>query len=144
MIIIVAMYGLTVGPANARAAYATAQDIARGGETSPNVYTQVAEELKRMGVHPGVKVASLSYSNNANVYWARLARVQIVAELFSGAFRTDEDDFWMADEAVKSRIIEAFAKAGADIIVASAVPTGASTEGWRRIGNTDFYVYFLS
>ncbi len=144
MIIIVTMYGLAVGPANARAAYATAQDIALRGETAPNVYTQVAEELKQMGVQPGDKVASLSYSNNANAYWARLARVQIVAELFPDAFRTDENDFWMADEAVKSRIIETFAKAGADIIVASAVPIGASTEGWQRIGNTDFYVYFLS
>ncbi len=99
--------------------------------------------MKRMGVRPGDKVASLMYSNKDNVYWARLARVQIVAEIFSDSFRTDEKDFWMVDEAVKSRIIETFAKAGANIIVANDVPPWATAEGWRRIGNTDHYVYFL-
>jgi len=144
MIIIVAMFGLTIGPSNARAAYAAARDITRGQEAAPSVYWRVAEELKRMGVRPGDKVASLMYSNKDNVYWARLARVQIVAEIFSDAFRTDENDFWMADEAIKSQIIETFAKAGANIIVAHTMPAWASTEGWQKIGDTGYYVYFLS
>jgi hypothetical protein len=97
-----------------------------------------------MGVQPGDKVASIKYSNIGNAKWARLARVQIIAEMYSDAYRTDEDDFWMADEAVKAQIIQSFAKAGANIIVANAVPIGISTEGWQRIGDTGYYVYFLS
>ncbi len=143
MIIVVAMFGLTVGPSNARAAYTAAREIARGPDAAPNVYWQIAEELKRMGLQPGDKVASLNYSNNDNVYWSRLAKAQIVAEMFSDAYRKDEDDFWTADEAVRARIIETFAKAGANIIVANAAPSWATAEGWQRIGNTEHYVYFL-
>jgi len=144
MIIIVAMFSLTVGPSNARAAYRAARDITRGREAVPNVYWQIAEELKRMGLQPGDKVASLMYSNKENVYWARLAKVQIVAEMFSDAYGKDEDDFWTADKVVRARIIETFAKAGANIIVANSAPSWAAAEGWRRIGNTDHYVFFLT
>jgi len=143
MIIIVAMFGLTVGPSSARAAYTSVREITRGRDAAPNVYWQVAEELKRMGLQPGDKVASLNYSNNDNVYWSRLAKVQIVAEMFSDAYRKDEDDFWKADGVVRARIIETFAKAGANIVVAYDVPPWATAEGWRRIGNTGRYVYFL-
>jgi len=144
MIIIVAMFGLAVGPSNARAAYTSVREISRGRDAAPNEYWQVAEELKRMGLQPGDKVASLSYSNNDNVYWSRLAKVQIVAEIFSGAYRKDEDDFWTANEVVRARIMETFAKAGANIIVANSAPSWAAAEGWRRIGNTDHYVFFLN
>ncbi|MCA1603738.1 MAG: hypothetical protein LC776_19565, partial [Acidobacteria bacterium] len=114
MIIIVAMFGLTVGPSNARAAYTAAREIARGRDAAPSVYWQIAEELKRMGLQPGDKVASLNYSNNDNVYWSRLAKAQIVAEMFSDAYRKDEDDFWTADKVVRARIIETVAKAGSN------------------------------
>lgn len=143
MIIIVAMFALTVGPSNARAASAALRALTIGQDAVPNIYPQVAEELKRMGLQPGDKIASLNYSNNHNVYWSRLSKVQIVAEVFSDAYRKDEDDFWMADKGVRARIIETLAKVGANIIVANAAPSWAATEGWRRIGNTDLYVYFL-
>jgi hypothetical protein len=143
LIIIIMMFVLSLGPSSARAAYVTMQDVIRGKAVA-NEQWQIAEGLKQMGVRPGTKVASLKYSNTGNVKWARLARAQIIAEMFTDAFRTDENDFWMADESVKTRVIETFAKAGANIIVANAVPSGASTGGWQRIGNTDYYVYFLS
>ena len=142
-IIIVAMFGLTVGPSNARAVYTSVREISHGQDTAPDVYWQIAEELKRMGLKPEDKVASLSYSNNDNVYWSRLARVQIVAEMFSDAYRKDEDDFWTADQAVRARVVQTFGKAGANLIVANSAPALAAAEGWQRIGNTDHYVLFL-
>jgi len=144
MIIIVVMFILVVGLSSARMAYAAVRDGIRGEGATAHEQWQVAEGLKRMGVRPGDKVASVKYSNIGNAKWARLARVQIVAEMYSDAYRTDEDDFWMANEAVKAQIIQSFAKAGADIIVANAVPSGISTAGWQRIGDTGYYVYFLS
>jgi len=72
--------------------------------------------------------------------WARLAKLQIVAEVYS---REGKNSFWAADDATKQRVIEAFVQAGAKIIVDDKVPGWAVAEGWQRIGNTDHYVYFL-
>jgi len=144
MIIIMVMFILAVGPSSARMAYAAVRDGIRGEQAAAHEQWQVAEELRQMGVRPGDKVASVKYSNIVNAKWARLARVQIVAEMYSDAYRTDDGDFWLADKVVRDQIIQSFAKAGANIIVAKDVPDRASTEGWQRIGNTDYYVYFLS
>jgi hypothetical protein len=112
---------------------------------------QVAEGLKRMGVQPGDKVAVLNTSigppgylgnirSSDNMRWARLARLQIVAEVYS---REDKNNFWKVDDAAKQQVIGAFAQAGAKMIVDDEVPDWAAAEGWQRIGNTDHYVHFL-
>ncbi len=148
-IIIVAMFGLTVGLSSARAAYVTMRDVIK--EESPYMNWQVAEGLKRMGVQPGDKVAVLNTSigppgylgnirSSDNMRWARLARLQIVAEVYS---REDKNNFWKVDDAAKQQVIGAFAQAGAKMIVDDEVPDWAAAEGWQRIGNTDHYVHFL-
>ncbi len=104
---------------------------------------QIAEGLRQMGIQPGDKVASLTYSNTVHTRWARLARVQIVAEMFTTAFRDDEDEFWRADQPTQDRIIRTFAVAGAEVIVAHKLPVGAAFDGWKRIGNTEYHAYFL-
>lgn len=53
------------------------------------------------------------------------------------------NNFWAADDSVKSQVINAFVRTGAKVIVASNVPSLASTRGWKRIGNTDYYAYIL-
>ncbi len=149
MIIIVAMFGLTVGLSSARAAYATMRDVIK--EEAPYMNWQVAEGLKRMGAQPGDKVAVLNTSigppgylgnirSSDNMRWARLARLQIVAEVYS---RADKNNFWKVDVAAKQQVNVAFAQAGAKMIVDDEVPDWAAAEGWQRIGNTDHYVHFL-
>ncbi len=149
-IIIVAMFCLTIGPPSARAAYATLRDVIKG-EAEPYVNWQVAEGLKQMGVRPGTTVAVLNTSigppgylgntrSSDNMRWARLARLQIVAEVYS---REGENNFWAADGATRQRVVEAFVQAGAEIVVDDKVPGWAVAEGWQRIGYTDHYVYFL-
>jgi hypothetical protein len=73
-------------------------------------------------------------------FWARLARVQIVAEMLGW----QADDFWLGDSALQSDVLQAFANTGAEAIVAENVPSYASLTGWHRIGNTSYYVYIFS
>ena len=97
----------------------------------------VAEFLHRMGVQPGDKVASIGRTFDAN--WAHLAQVKIVAEIP----RPVENEFWAANDAVRSQALRTFSKTGAKLIVAERAPSIAATLGWERIGNTGSYVYAL-
>lgn len=98
---------------------------------------QIASGLKQLGIQPKDKVALIAdpYGN----YWARLAKVKVVADIAEG----DEHEFWAVNPNVKSKVINAFAKTGAKVIVTNGIPTYASTTGWQMIRNTDRYVYFL-
>jgi hypothetical protein len=119
-------------------ALSQAGQLIGGKNPWPHLQYQVAEGLKRLGVQPGDKVASLGTSFSA--YWARLARVQIIAEIKSG----DVPTFWAADSLVKSQIIETFDATGAKVIVAENVPSPVYARGWQRIGNTGYFAYILS
>jgi hypothetical protein len=99
-----------------------------------------------MGIQPGDKVGSIAYGFGAGSFWARLAKVRIIAEITAGsdmAPRDDVDKFWHSDDTVKRQVLDAFAKAGCKAVVANRMPPGVSDSGWQRIGDTDHYVYFL-
>jgi 4-amino-4-deoxy-L-arabinose transferase-like glycosyltransferase len=116
----------------------TGRHLLKNDYPSSHVHWEVADALKQMGVLPGDKVASIgqSYSH----FWARLAKVRIVAEITT----KDIDTFWEADDGVKSKIYEAFSKTGAKAIVTDKVPEGPLPPGWQKIANTDYYIYILS
>ena len=118
-------------------AFSRAGELIAGRNPWPHPHYQVAEGLNRMGVRSGDKVASLGTSFKA--YWARLARVKIVAEIPSGHVR----DFWAAGSSGRSQVMEAFASTGARVVVAQNIPTLSSARGWQRIGNTGHYAYLL-
>ena len=146
-IIILATFMILISPSISQAASSTIRGLIKGEEPQMgweiDTYWQVADGLKRMGVQPGDKVACLKHSNRGHAPWARLARVQIVAEIYTSAFISDSSKFWTADPSIKNRIIETFATTGATMIVDDEVPSWASAEGWQRIGETHYYVYFL-
>lgn len=106
---------------------------------SPFFHTQwqVADALNKMGIEPGDKVASIG--NSHAHFWARLARVKIVAEMPHQSATM----FWNADGATKSKVIEAFVKTGAKVIVTNIVPGSISDIGWQKIPNTNYYIYLL-
>ncbi len=88
---------------------------------------QVAAALGRLGVRPGDTVAIIGSGGDA--YWARLARVRIVASIPpAGA-----DYFWASGEAVRRQSLDHFARAGARAVVAEHVPAWAPTTDWRRL-----------
>jgi hypothetical protein len=95
----------------------------------------VAGVLQQHDVTPGDKVAVIGYGFDS--YWARLARVKIIAELPV----VSADPFWRGDSSFQAGIIEAFARTGVKAIVAERVPSYASLPNWKQVKNSNYYFY---
>ena len=126
----------TVMGLNLDRAYTVGRYLLKWRDPRPHFQWHVANSLQSLGVEKGDRVASIGRSFDA--YWARLARVQIVAEIP----KKQAFDFWAADPVIKSQVIKAFASTGAKIIVAD-VGSLITGEDWKRIANTRYYVYLL-
>ncbi len=131
-------------------------------DSSDYTHWQVAKALKNMGAKENDKVAYIGESYH--FYWARLAGVQIVAEIrqfnTQGAPTSWADDsvlaelrsarsrhvdiFWNADSLIRARIMKTFAHVGVSVVVVDSIPTAASSVGWQRVPNTSYYLYSLS
>jgi len=104
-----------------------------------NVPWQVANDLEEIGLRANDKVGSVYYSNRQNVFWARLARVHIVAEADWNV------DFWRLSGVDQRRVLAALAHSGAVMAVADRPPPDPAQEvGWRPLGSTNFYAFPLS
>jgi hypothetical protein len=135
-------FTLSLGYYSARDLYSSLRDLAPGRAARADAQWQVADELRRIGVRPGEPVASIG--NTMFHAWPRLARVRVAAEIPTRP-GGDVEKFWAGDDALKKRVIETFAHTGARVVVAEGIPAWASgTDGWRRIGATQFYVYVLT
>lgn len=110
-----------------------ARDIVRGHYSTPDTQVQIAEGIQRAGVQPGDKVGVIGYGFGA--FWARLARVKIVAELPS----EEVEKFAFADQSVRDQVIHSFFKSGAKVAVTEN--RYASEPGWKRIGKTDYSLF---
>ena len=105
---------------------------------------QIADGLKQLGVEPGEKVGYIGHPVGGDLMcvhpdWARLARVQIIAEMpcHQGA------GFLMADPATKTEVLKAFSKTEAKAVVAKGLGSWSPGAGWRRLGETSYHVYPL-
>lgn len=113
------------------------RDLLRGEDRAAHLQWQIADHLRRLGIQPEDKVASIGYSSAA--YWAKIGRVQIVSEID----KRSQYDFWAADSQTKDKALQALASTGAKAVVAADVPDYFSTKGWQRIGKTDYYIRLL-
>ncbi len=120
-----------------------------------NSYPQwtVAQGLQHLGVHSGDEVAIISDQPGAyGAYWARLSRVRIVAEIpacrvYAGSLCAEGQPsgvsgFLQADQETRERILKIFDKTGAKAVVMRN-EDNTPLQGWRRIPDTDYYVYLL-
>jgi hypothetical protein len=98
----------------------------------------VAEKLWQLGIEPGDEVAVIGYAFDS--YWARLARVQIVAETLGW----QADALWLGDPVFQQEVLGVFASTGARAIVAEYVPAYADVSGWHQVDNSNFYLYVLN
>jgi len=87
-----------------------------------------------MGLEKGDRVGVVGYAFDS--YWARLARVKIVAEMPGW----DADELWFGDEATRESIVAAFAGAGVRAVVAERVPRYARLRGWQQVGRTSCWI----
>ncbi len=99
---------------------------------------EVAHELIREGIVPGDKVAFVGFAL-ADHYWARLARVSIVAEVYHDGV----ESFWEARPELKAQVLNLFAKSGAKAVVAKNVPPMFVADGWRQVSGTSYFVFML-
>jgi hypothetical protein len=97
----------------------------------------VAEALQQSGVGPGMRVATIG-SPAHHAFWARLARVRIVAEVPS------DNSFWAKSPALQHGILAALGHAGAQVVVCAVVPASAHTRGWRSAGVDGYGVFWPS
>ena len=98
----------------------------------------VARTLQELGVKQGDKVGVIGYAYDS--FWARLARVSIVAEMLEA----DADEFWRGDEALRQSVLQAFANTGVDAVVAEYVPDYAGLRDWHQVENSNYYVYVFA
>jgi hypothetical protein len=109
----------------------------RSGAAFDHSDAEVAAYLLSMGIGPGGRVAYIqSTSDTFNKYWARLAKVTIVADMPY----QDVDQFWNGSAAAQRKVVAAFGSAGAEALVAYKVPEAGRGAGWERAGKTDYYV----
>ena len=122
------------------------QEAGQQRDPQSHTFWQVAEGLRQLGANPGDQVAIIGYG--APAYWARLARLRIVAEMFS-------EDLWFPlvpgvekmlqpDGSLKPAVIEALSRTGARFVVARQVPANVVQHGWKQLAaNTTWYAYPL-
>lgn len=122
------------------------RDMTGRSKPDPNSYQAMASEMSRLGLRPGDRVASLDYALWHTSTWARLARVQVIAEVYYWPTLADHDanDFWKADAETQEKIIQAFEKTGARVIISQRAPVPANAAGWQRVGGTDYYAYWIT
>jgi hypothetical protein len=86
-----------VGVTGTTLALHAAKDVTRLLHTK-HTHWEIAEGLHSLGVPPGSKVAHLGMKN---YYWARVARVKIVAEI------PNPEEFWAKSAAVRADVLQA-------------------------------------
>lgn len=134
LLLIITLVSIQIAPKT----YSVIRYLIKGEDSSVHVQWQVTNVLKKMGVQPGDKVVCIGKPYND--YWARLARVRIVAEI------PLEDSITLREleELVNSQVIQILVGTGAKFIVTEIIPQKYITNAdWQRIGNTDYYIYAL-
>jgi hypothetical protein len=71
--------------------------------------------------------------------WAYVAGVKIAAEIPL----EDTSSFWAADHEQRDEAVNWLASVGAKVLVTRDVPNTAMAMGWRKAGDTDYYVLQL-
>ena len=98
---------------------------------------EAAQALSQAGIRQGDEVAYIRRSYGGDFFWARLARIRIIAEIPP----EEVDKFWAASPVVQADVMRAFEGVGAKAVITSAPPSCAPPAVWRQLGSTNFYVY---
>ncbi|PYR48999.1 MAG: hypothetical protein DMF89_13955 [Acidobacteria bacterium] len=94
----------------------------------------VAERLQRTGlVRPGSRVAIVG-EKSRHEYWARLARVQIIAQV------PEDLEFWRKSAEERALMLKVLARTGADAVVSSRIPMSGTPNDWVVVDGTNYAV----
>lgn len=127
---------MTVGTVDTALRFATLHLAIPGNGPAPALTDiTVAQQLRQMGLAPGDRVAVIGDGTGA--YWARLARLRIVAEVM--AANHDAQRFWKGSETVQRSVIEAFAASCVRMVVTNTAPADPGGS-WIHLKDTAIYV----
>jgi uncharacterized membrane protein len=93
----------------------------------------LAALLNQQGVPAGSRVATIG-SPAHHVFWARLARIRIVADV------PDDGAFWAKPSEIREVVLQRLARSGARFVVSSSMPAGKMERGWSPIVGTSYAV----
>jgi hypothetical protein len=101
----------------------------------------LVQKFRDLGVPSGAGVGVIG-GPAGHEYWARLAHLQIIAEIPE----PDDVRFWELDPEGRARVLEIFAQCGAVAVLAKKVPqekmaSAARPEGWIVIADSPDYLY---
>jgi hypothetical protein len=99
------------------------------GLAGRNRNATVAREIERMGIQRGSRIALVG--DESDIYWARLAGVQIAAQIPLRA----AESYAALPETARNQIHDQFRAIGARAIVASWTPPPVTSSGWRQVYN---------
>ena len=97
----------------------------------------IASELAKVGVNPESRIAMIGEPLYA--YWARIARLRIVAEVPRWAVT----DFWASTHVRKSEVIEIFRSLGVKAVVADQESSREDALDWKTLGSTSLRVLLM-
>jgi hypothetical protein len=106
-----------------------------------------AHALQKLGVHPGDEVACMGfYACLNNNYWARLAGVRILTEIYNP--NGDLFEQW-AGLPNRAQVLDVLRAQNATVLVAQFDPAALNSnspaaQGWVRLDGTDLYAYPLT
>jgi hypothetical protein len=141
-ILLAVFVSMALGTADYTVRVLTGHYAIPGVEPNPRWQDVVAaQELWSMGLQPGDKVAIVGDGSGA--YWARLAKLRIVAEIMEAKHATR--DFWNSPPETQSQVYTAFRHAHATKVIAtcsSSCPAEAAA-GWQTIPGTPYWIRSL-
>jgi hypothetical protein len=106
-----------------------------------------AHALQSLGIHPGDEIACMGgYACLNQNYWARLAGVRILTEVYNPNPNLFEQ--W-AGLPNRTQVLDVLRQQNAKVLVAQFDPSAinadsAAAQGWIRLDNTDLYAYPLT
>jgi hypothetical protein len=111
-----------------------------GGHSEQQVV--VAEQLRTIGIEPGDHIALIG-DGMGESYWARLAKVKIIAEVPQALETGDSATaFWNSDINGEQAVLNALKGTGAKAVIANT-PQRVLSPGWVPVGNTGYTAYFF-
>jgi hypothetical protein len=135
--VVVAVFAvMSLGTVDTAFRFATLHLAVPGNGPSPSFeHVIVANQVRQIGMLPGDKVAIIGDGTGA--YWARLAKLTIIAEVMSGDHGAQL--FWRSSDSVQSDVLRVFAASGAKMVVTDSPPRAPGAE-WIPIKNTSWYM----
>ncbi|HEY1984416.1 MAG TPA: glycosyltransferase family 39 protein [Terracidiphilus sp.] len=113
---------------------------------STDIYS-AAQGLTSHGIHPGDEIACMgALGCHLDIYWERLARVQVVDEIIIPRGSSHSDNpavYWQSLQNVPE-VVDVLRRDGAAAIV-SEFPAGTvAPAGWQNLNGSRFYALFLT